>query len=175
MTPSLVLTGPMGSGKTSVGRLLACKLGYEFVDLDALIVEQEGSSINEVFARNGEQVFREMETASLATLADRTRMVLATGGGAVIKEENRQLMRMIGTVVNLMADIPSLAQRLEHAVDRPLLSGDEPREIRLERLVRERERFYADADIRIDTTGKTLEDVAAEIMRFCAGKSAGAP
>ena len=175
MNTSIVLTGPMGSGKTSVGHLLAEKLGYDFVDLDVLIVEQEGASINEVFARDGEQVFREMETASLATLADRTRMVLATGGGAVLKEENRQLMRMIGKVVNLVADIPALVQRLEHAVDRPLLNSDEPREKRLARLVQERESCYADADIRIDTTGKTLEDVAAEIVRFCAGKSSGVP
>jgi shikimate kinase len=175
MDATIVLTGPMGSGKTSVGRLLALQLGYDFVDLDALIVEQEGSSINEVFARGGEQVFREMETASLATLADRTRMVLSTGGGVVLREENRLLLRMIGHVVNLTASVATLAERLAQAGDRPLLQGEESREERLGRILRERERFYADADIRIDTTGKTLEDVAAEILRRLPVDASGAP
>lgn len=173
MDTSIVLTGPMGSGKTSVGRLLARKLGYDFVDLDALIVEQEGSSINEVFARDGEKVFREMETAALATLADRTRMVLATGGGAVIKEHNRQLMKLVGFVVNLTASLPALLQRLSKADDRPLLNGEESREVRLARIVEERELFYADADIRIDTTNKTLEDVVSEILQICPKKPSG--
>lgn len=175
MDASIVLTGPMGSGKTSVGHLLARQLGYDFVDLDALIVEQEGSSINEVFARGGEQLFREMETASLATLADRTRMVLSTGGGVVLREENRLLLRMIGQVVNLTASVATLAERLAQADDRPLLQGEESREERLGRILRERECFYADADIRIDTTGKTLEDVAAEILRRLPVNVSGAP
>lgn len=175
MDASIVLTGPMGSGKTSVGHLLARQLGYDFVDLDALIVEQEGSSINEVFARGGEQVFREMETASLATLADRRRIVLSTGGGVVLREENRTLLRMIGRVVNLTASVATLAERLAQADDRPLLQGEESREERLGRILRERERFYADADIRIDTTGKTLEDVAAEILRRLPVDASGAP
>jgi len=174
MDANIVLTGPMGSGKTSVGRLLARQLEYDFVDLDALIVEQEGSSINEVFAGGGEQVFREMETASLATLADRRRIVLSTGGGVVLREENRILLRMIGRVVNLTASVATLAERLAQADDRPLLNGEESREERLGRILQEREPFYADADIRIDTTGKTLEDVAAEILRRLPVNASGA-
>lgn len=175
MTTCIVLTGPMGSGKTSVGRLLAAHLGYDFVDLDALIVELEGSSIKDVFARDGEQAFREMETAALATLGDRTRMVLSTGGGVVLREENRLLLRMVGVVVNLTATAATLAQRLAQTDDRPLLAGGEPREERLDRILREREPCYADADIRIDTTGKTLEDVAVEIRRRLTEIASGAP
>jgi len=123
MDKCIVLTGPMGSGKTSVGRLLASQLGYDFVDLDAFIVEQEGSSINEVFAGGGEQVFREMETASLATLAERQKMVLSTGGGVVLREENRILLRMIGLVVNLTASAPPWQSVLLWLMTAPCLMG----------------------------------------------------
>ncbi|MDY0300399.1 MAG: shikimate kinase [Trichlorobacter sp.] len=162
---NIVLTGMMGSGKTSVGRLLAKQLGYRFVDLDALVVQLEGASINEVFARDGEQAFREMETAALATLAQHTKMVLATGGGAVLKEENRLLMRMLGVVINLKAAANTLAERLMQTDDRPLLAKDGARQEQLSLILQARESCYADADIRIDTDNKTLEDVAAEIHK----------
>lgn len=166
MALPIILTGPMGSGKSSVGHLLAARLGYDFVDLDALLVEQAGTSINRIFAEQGEAVFRERETERLASLAGRERMVLATGGGAVIREQNRRLMRALGLVVNLTAQVPELAHRLAQADDRPLLQGEQPLEARIAGIMAEREPFYADADIRIDTTGKTLEDVAAQLLVF---------
>lgn len=168
MPASIILTGPMGSGKTSVGRLLASRLGYQFQDLDALIVEQAGKSINQIFADEGEAGFREYETALLATLVGQQGMVLSTGGGAVIREKNRRLLHAAGLVVNLVATVDVLARRLAQANDRPLLKGNEALDDRIERIMTEREQFYADADIRIDTTGKTLEDVAAEILVFYA-------
>lgn len=166
MSCAIVLTGPMGSGKTSVGRLLSAKLGYRFLDLDALIVEQAGKSINRIFAEEGEPAFRDRETAALATLQGSQEVVLSTGGGAVLREGNRALLHAAGLVVNLRASTAELAARLARALDRPLLQGDEPLVQRIERITQEREPFYADADIRIDTTGKTLEDVAAEILVF---------
>ncbi|MGE0918727.1 shikimate kinase [Trichlorobacter lovleyi] len=174
MPESIILTGPMGSGKTSVGQLLAARLGYRFQDLDALLVEQAGKSINQIFADEGEAAFRERETALLATLVGQHGIILSTGGGVVIREANRRLLHAGGLVVNLTATVPVLAGRLALADDRPLLKGDEALEARIERIMTERESFYADADIRIDTTGKTLEDVAAEILAVYAEKRSGA-
>jgi len=165
MEASIVITGPMGSGKTSVGRLLATRLGFEFVDLDALIVEQAGKSINTIFNELGEATFRGLEQKQLAALVGRTGMVLSTGGGAVINPENRRLMRLIGPVVNLSATVEELAKRLAAVDDRPLLQGEESREAKLNRLMLEREQYYADSDIRIDTTAKSVEDVAAEVLK----------
>lgn len=166
MPTGIVVTGPMGSGKTSVGQLLASRLGWEFVDLDALIVEQAGKSINAIFADDGETAFRRLEQQRLAELIGRERMVLSTGGGAVIKPENRRLMRLIGPVVNLTAPQETLAARLAASTDRPLLQGeDEQRLIKIGCLLREREQYYADSDIRIDTVGKSVEDVAAEVLK----------
>jgi shikimate kinase len=166
MALPIILTGPMGSGKSSVGRLLAEQLGFRFVDLDALLVEQTGKSINRIFAEEGEAAFRDRETELLASLTGSRQMVLATGGGAVIREQNRRLMRALGLVANLTADVRELSQRLAQADDRPLLQGEQPLETRIAGIMAEREPFYADADIRIDTTGKTLEDVAAQLLVF---------
>jgi shikimate kinase len=174
MPESIILTGPMGSGKTSVGRLLARRLGYQFQDLDALIVEQAGKNINRIFADDGEAAFRNRETALLSTLVGRCGMVLSTGGGVVIRETNRKLLHAAGLVVNLVATVDALVSRLAQANDRPLLKGGEALDVRIERIMTERAQFYADADIRIDTTGKTLEDVAAEILVFYAEKCSGA-
>lgn len=155
----------MGSGKTSVGQLLANSLGWEFVDLDALIASQASKGITAIFADDGEAAFRRLEQEGLAALVDRERMVLSTGGGAVIDPENRRLMRLIGTVVNLTASLETLAARLAGCSDRPLLQGEEAQRLdKIERLLQEREQYYADSDIRIDTVGKSVEDVAAEVL-----------
>lgn len=165
MPASIVLTGPMGSGKTSVGRLLADRLGWEFVDLDDLIVSQAGKSINAIFAENGETTFRRLEQERLAELVGRQRMVLSSGGGAVLDPENRRMMRSIGAVVNLTATHGALAARLAACSDRPLLQGEETQRLaKIEQLLQEREHCYADSDIRIDTVGKSVEDVAAEVL-----------
>jgi len=166
MSDNIVLTGPMGSGKTSVGRLLAQGLNCEFIDLDALIVDRAGKSINAIFADDGEPAFRGLEQQQLADLVGRERIVLSTGGGAVIDPENRRLMRLIGPVVNLTASLDVLAARLAACNDRPLLQGEEAERLaKLERLLEEREQYYADSDIRIDTAGKSVEDVAAEVLK----------
>lgn len=171
MPANIVLTGPMGSGKTSVGRLLARSLDWEFIDLDALIVSRAGKSINAIFAEEGEVAFRRLEQEQLAGLVGRLQIVLSTGGGAVIDPENRRLMRLIGPVVNLTASLETLAGRLATCTERPLLQGEEEqRLVKIQRLLKEREQYYADSDIRIDTVGKSVEDVAAEVLkRLCKG------
>ena len=162
---SLILTGFMGSGKSSVGRILADRLGCPFVDLDAEIVAGAGRSINEIFADDGEESFRIMESACLERALEGGRSVVATGGGVVIADGNRDRMRRLGGVVNLGVSLPQVLRRLEGSADRPLFAGsDAPNRLKL--LMDERKQFYADADIRIDTDGKSVEDVAAEILRF---------
>lgn len=164
MERNIVLTGPMGSGKTSVGQALAAKLGWEFLDLDAVVVAYAGKSVNEIFAQDGEPVFRQLEQEQLALLAGQRNVVLSTGGGAVLRDENRRMMRIIGTVVNLAAPQAELVARLSRVTDRPLLQGGEPLPDKIARLLLEREQCYADSDIRIDTAGKSVEDVAAEVL-----------
>jgi shikimate kinase len=161
----LILTGFMGSGKSSVGRVLAKRLSCPFIDLDSEIVAASGRSINDIFSEDGEQAFRSLETLCLERVLQGGRSVIATGGGAVIATENRVMMRDRGIVVNLVVSLSEVLQRLNGATDRPLFDGrDAPN--RVKSLMDNRKQFYADADIRIDTDGKSVEDVSAEILRF---------
>lgn len=169
---SVILTGFMGSGKSSVGKLLAEKLSCRFVDLDAEIVAAAGLSINEIFARDGEEVFRMLESANLERiLSAGDGCVMATGGGAVISSQNREMMRNRGITVNLKVTLEQVLDRLQGCSDRPLLAGEKAPE-RVRALMEGREQYYADADIRIDTDGKSVEDVAAVILSHLKGLSA---
>ncbi len=162
----VILTGFMGTGKSSVGKVLARMTGWELLDLDTLIVQAAGRSINELFAQEGESFFRALESAELRRLVGHHGdFILATGGGAVLAPENRALFRKLGVVVNLTASPDVIRARLRHAEDRPLLNDEAARE-RVELMLRDREPSYAEADIRIDTAEKKIEDVAAEIMAF---------
>jgi shikimate kinase len=154
----------MGSGKSSVGRVLAGKLSCRFVDLDGEIESSAGSSINEIFARNGEAAFRIQESEQLEKILFQNKAaVIATGGGAVIAEQNRRLMRSHAVIVNLSVTPEQVLDRLAGCSNRPLLAGEKVPE-RVKALMAEREHFYADADIQIDTDGKSVEDVAMEIL-----------
>jgi shikimate kinase len=160
---NIILTGFMGTGKSSIGKLLAERLGYRYVDLDALIVEQAGISINEIFAKEGESHFRSLETGMLANLAGEKTLILSTGGGAVIAEENRRLLHELGVIVNLTASAEEIQDRLQHEHDRPLLNDNRSLE-RIVTLLEAREPFYADADVRIETSGKRVDEVLNEIL-----------
>jgi shikimate kinase len=160
----LILTGFMGSGKSTVGRVLAERLGCRFVDLDAKIVTAAGCSISDLFARDGEDGFRKLESFQLEqVLTVGEGSVVATGGGAVISAQNRTLMRSRGVIINLKVTLEQLLTRLNGCTDRPLLAGGDAAK-RAATLMDEREQYYADADIRIDTDEKSVEDVAAEIL-----------
>jgi len=162
---NVILTGFMGTGKSSVGRLLASRLNFTFCDLDALIVAQEGKSINSIFTSMGESYFRSVESSVLLRVLLHSSQVVSTGGGAVIKKENRDLMSRSGTVINLVASPDSILQRLKDDDERPLLRDSKNLE-QIQKLLLEREPFYSKADIRIDTDGKNVEDVACEILKY---------
>ncbi len=159
----IFLTGFMGTGKSCVGRILANRLEYRFLDLDDLIVATAGMTIKEIFAVHGESYFRSLETKMLYTLKGTHGVVVSTGGGAVLSTENRSLMHSTGVVVNLTATVAAIQERIAGDGERPLLLVDNPLE-RITVLLAEREACYADAAIRVDTTAKTEEEVIDEIL-----------
>lgn len=161
---TLFLTGFMGAGKSTVGRLLADLLGCPFIDLDGVIVARERRPIADIFATDGEPYFRTCETEALQRIDPQVTAVYATGGGIVTRTENRDLMRRCGKILYLDASWPTLKRRLEHSVDRPLISqGKDWAEI--ERLWRQRQPCYQDADMIIATDGLSPKQVAQTIIR----------
>lgn len=156
------MTGFMGTGKSSVGVKLAQVLGYGYCDLDFSITKRAGKSVNEIFAEDGECRFRDLETELISEMTEIDRQVISTGGGAVIRKENRELLRSIGIVINLVASPEEVFLRIKSDASRPLLKNKMSVETIAE-MLQEREPFYADADLRIDTVGKNVEDVVHEI------------
>jgi shikimate kinase len=167
---NIILTGFMGTGKSSVGEILAERLGYKYCDLDNLVVECTGMSINQIFEKFGEEYFRDIETATLKKVFSQERMVISTGGGAVIREINREMLRSMGYVINLVASDDVIYSRLHMDNGRPLLK-DKMSVENIRKMLDDRERFYTDADIRIDTNGKKVEDVVLEILSYLEGKN----
>lgn len=161
---TVVLVGLMGAGKTSIGRRLAARLGMPFVDADAEIEAAAGKSISDIFARHGEQAFRDGERRVIARLLDRPQHVLATGGGAFLDAETRARISVVGTSVWLRAAIDTLVRRLEKSrTQRPLLAAGDLRE-RVTQLMEERYPIYAKADIVIDTGEGPHEPVVDAIL-----------
>lgn len=158
---NLVLIGFMGSGKTTVGRLIARATGLAFVDTDDEIARRAGRPVRAVFAEEGEEAFRKVEAEVVKDLAAREGQVIATGGGVVLQEQNLANLRRTGLVVALTAQTDVLWERVG-TTDRPLLATDRPRE-RFAELLRLREPLYAAADVAVDTTGRSPDEVAATV------------
>lgn len=157
------LVGPMGSGKTAVGRQLARLTGLRFVDSDAEIERRTGVDIPYIFEREGEPGFRAREREVIADLTMIGGIVLATGGGAVLAEENRRLLKERGTVVYLQTSVDQQVKRTAHGRQRPLLLTADPRR-RLGELMVIREPLYREvAHLVVSTDGRRVKDVAAEI------------
>ena len=151
--PNLIFIGPMGAGKTTVGRHVAELLGLPFHDLDHEIEAHTGAAISLVFDLEGEAGFRKRESAVLAEMTALSGIVLSTGGGAVLADENRRVLRERGFVIWLDATIEAQLARLARDRQRPLLNAPD-RRARLEKLASERNPFYAEiADLRIASSG----------------------
>jgi shikimate kinase/3-dehydroquinate synthase len=163
----LYLIGNMGSGKTTVGKRVAERLGLPFYDLDQRIEQATGLTIAELFAQQGEARFRDLESRALAEIACLPQGVVATGGGVVLRETNRVLMRRTGWVIYLRASPDTLWRRLKHATDRPLLRTESPYET-LRAIVQARESLYQEADWVIETDALSPEEVAEAIARLAA-------
>ena len=163
MKENIVLCGFMATGKTSVGKRLAEILGLEFVDMDASIEAEENASIPQIFAERGEPAFRELESRMVKRIMGRTGMVVSTGGGTVVNPRNMADLKSCGFVVALTADIPSILRRAGSGEGRPMLQAGGGREDRIRELLHQRAPFYAQADMAIDTSSLTVEDVAMKI------------
>lgn len=160
---NVILCGFMGTGKSSVGRRLAALIGYGFVDLDELIEATAGIPIAEIFATRGEPAFREMESRMVESLAERSRCVVATGGGAVVNPRNLDTLKRCGAVVTLTADIPTILARVGSGDNRPMLRAPDRVE-RIRALLEQRAHAYAQADITVETSTLTVDQVAQEII-----------
>ena len=165
---NVYLTGFSYTGNSTVGRILAARLGMEYVDTDELIEAEQERSIPEIFAQDGEAVFRELESVTLTQVAERQSVVVATGGGMVMDPENRAVMQRTGAVVCLEAQPATILSRMRADVSdatvRPLLASADPL-ARITALKASRQAAYAIADWTVNTDGLTTEDVAAEAER----------
>lgn len=161
---NIFLIGPMGAGKSTIGKLLAKTLGRDFCDSDKEIERRTGVSIPMIFDYEGEAGFRRREAEVLAQLAEQEAAIIATGGGAVIMPENRELMQRRGFVVYLKCSVEKQMERTHKDTNRPLLQTDDPRQ-RLRDLFAERDPLYAGiADLTVDTGAVSGQSAVKRIV-----------
>jgi shikimate kinase len=160
---NIALIGFMGTGKSSVGRILATQLGFDFIDTDALIEERTGKSVADIFAQNGEAAFRQLERDLLKELSGRQEMVISTGGGLAASVENLSSLKETALVVCLWATPESIWERVRNQNHRPLLKDPDPL-AKIRKLLAAREPFYRQADVLINTDVRSLKEVAQQVL-----------
>jgi 3-dehydroquinate synthase len=170
---NIILTGFMGTGKTTVGRLVAERLARPFLDMDGWIVSAAGRSIPQIFAEEGEAEFRRLESQACLALGEGRPKVIATGGGTMLRAENRAALEQAGIVICLEASTDAILERVGMGNDRPML-GDGDRKARIAELLDQRTAAYALAPHHIDTTGLTAEVVADRVLAIGTGLPADA-
>jgi len=153
----------MGSGKTAVGWELSRLLNMKLIDVDTEIEKSEKITINEIFKQFGEPRFREIETEMIRKLSESKNAIISTGGGAVLKQENMDILRKNGVIICLTALPETILQRTSNNNDRPLLQVENPLE-KIKELLNFRKPFYQKADVMIDTEGKSPLQIAEEII-----------
>lgn len=176
---TIALVGMMGAGKTTIGRRLAPKLGFEFFDADVEIEKAAGMSVSDLFRRHGEKSFREGEAKVIARLLEGPPIVLATGGGALVTPATRELIKNNALSIWIKADIETVVRRATKRGTRPLLQNGDPHET-IERLMKERHDYYAAADIHVesqpgphvDTVNLLLEAISKHLTANAENNSA---
>ena len=163
----IVLVGLMGAGKSSIGRRLAEKLNFPFVDADHEIEVAADKSIAEIFADHGEAYFREGERRVISRLIENGAQVLATGGGAFINDDTRERIAGHGVSVWLKADLPLLMKRVNKRADRPLLLNDNPQAV-MQRLMDERYPVYAKADVTVESRDVQHTQMVNDVIKMLA-------
>ena len=164
---NIILVGYMGCGKTTVGESIAEATRYTFADTDEMIVAQQGRSISDIFAQDGEPAFRDMETALLVKMLTEKNdtCVISTGGGMPVQKENRNLLRQLGTAVYLRAKPETVYERIKGDTTRPLLQCENPME-RIREMIKSRNPAYEEAaELVIDVDDLTQREVAEQIIR----------
>ena len=162
---NVFLVGPMGVGKSTVGRHLAKRLGWSFFDSDQVIEQRTGVDISQIFDIEGEVGFRKREAAVIDELSQMNKVVLATGGGAVVEPANRQHLATRGTVIFLQSPFEQQFERVRHAKNRPLLQVENPAKA-LAKLTKQRETLYLEIADRVVNTGQlNSEQVADQIQQ----------
>jgi len=173
----IFLTGLSGSGKSTIGPLLANSLGYEFIDLDQAIEKSAGKSITNIFAEDGETFFRNLEKMTLDRIVARKNMVISLGGGVLENDQSWALIQKSGTLVYLKSPVKTVARRLSNKSDRPLLRGEngsklsrEEIEEKITAILAQRRLRYESAEITVETDikriGSTVEELTRKIERY---------
>lgn len=160
---NIFLVGFMGAGKSTVGRLLADKIGYKYLDADQYIEEQTQTSITNIFAEHGEPYFRDLESEATEALANDDNQVIATGGGVIQRDRNWEAMKGNGVTIYLKASVETIWERIKDDTSRPLLQVDNPVETARE-LLNKRTPLYEKADIIVSTDNLSLEQAANEVL-----------
>lgn len=161
---NIFLIGFMGCGKSTIARMISKKLGVAQVEMDKLIVEELGMSVTEIFEKFGEEHFRDIETDLVHRLQEKDGVVVSCGGGAVLREENRNMMKESGVIVLLTAQPETILARVKNSTNRPVLNGNMNVEY-ITALMERRKACYEDAaDITVATDGKSVEEICEEII-----------
>jgi shikimate kinase len=160
---NLALIGFMGAGKTSVGRFAAEQLRFDYLDTDELIVSRTGRSIAEIFKTDGEPAFRALECQTVAELANRTKTVIATGGGLPVNPANLASLKTHALVVCLWASPEKIWERVKNQTHRPLLHDPDPQK-KIRDLLAAREQFYKQADVLVNTDIRSAREVAQQVV-----------
>ena len=166
MVSKIILVGMMGAGKTTIGKLLSNKLGYDFIDLDKIIEEKSGVKINTIFEIEGEEGFRERELQVLSDVIENNKVIISTGGGIVTDERSRaHLIRNNALIIYLKANLQTLFNRLKNDNSRPMLNVNNKEQV-IEKILQKREPLYQDlADMIVDTSQMKSIDVVKFIIR----------
>lgn len=161
---NIFLIGFMGSGKSTIARLLSERLGVTQVEMDEVIVQEQGMPITEIFEKYGEEHFRDIETDLVRRLQAQDGVVVSCGGGAVLRKENRRIMKESGVIVWLAADPETILERVKHSSERPVLNGNMNLEYITGLMEKRRACYEATADFVVSTDGKKREEICEEIL-----------
>jgi shikimate kinase len=161
---NIAIIGLMGSGKSTIGALLAKKIRLNFVDIDEEIEKRTNTTISEIFKKKGEPFFRKLETTTIEEFATKSNQIISTGGGAVQNEQNLKILQQNSTLIYLKTSLNVIFERIKNETQRPLLQNSDPLGT-LQELLEKRQKNYEKADIIVDTDNKTTDEIVNEIIK----------